>query len=339
MMNTLLEQAHATFDAVRQRRSQPGTVWEGHRFAARACAVASDADPHHALAAALMQRAGPLDGATLDEVVSNTSEAGVAAWLMDGLAAREPLMVEVAPTARQGVRLEPHGLSVWRRFRFEAAHRLPNLPATHKCSHLHGHGFEVSLRARADATSAGDADAALMAAWQGLAPRLDGSCLNDVAGLANPTSEELAVWLWRALAPELDLLAVSVFETCTSACHFDGTRTRIAKSFRFESALDGPRGVFGHSYLVRLQAAGELDDELGWVLDFGDMKRLFEPAYRQLDHRHLDTVLGRAATPAAIAGWIFDRLRPDLPALVGVDVEPTPDRAVLLRTPEHARPD
>ncbi len=338
-MDTLLEQARTRFDAVRKRHRQTAPAWESHRFAVRVCAVASGGDAPDGLAGALAQRVAALDGAMLDDVVTDASDAGLAACLMDGFAAREPLMAEVAPTLRQGVRLGPLGLSAWRRFRFEAAHRLPNLPATHKCSRLHGHGFEVSLRVRVDAAAVSEADAALVAAWQGLAPRLDGTCLNDVGGLENPTSEELAVWLWRMLAPELDLLAVSVFETCTSACHFDGTRTRIAKSFRFESALDGPRGVFGHSYQVRLHAAGELDEQLGWVLDFGDMKRLFEPAYRQLDHRHLDTVLGQAATPGAIANWISDRLRPDLPTLVGVDVQPTPDRAVLLRTPEHARPD
>ena len=32
-----------------------------------------------------------------------------------------------------------------RDFTFEAAHRLPNAPAGHKCGRLHGHSFRVEL--------------------------------------------------------------------------------------------------------------------------------------------------------------------------------------------------
>ena len=30
-------------------------------------------------------------------------------------------------------------------FTFEAAHRLPRLPAEHKCSRLHGHSYRVAI--------------------------------------------------------------------------------------------------------------------------------------------------------------------------------------------------
>jgi 6-pyruvoyltetrahydropterin/6-carboxytetrahydropterin synthase len=30
-------------------------------------------------------------------------------------------------------------------FRFESAHRLPKVPAGHKCARLHGHSFKVEL--------------------------------------------------------------------------------------------------------------------------------------------------------------------------------------------------
>ena len=35
------------------------------------------------------------------------------------------------------------GVTLWRRYRFQAAHRLPHVPLGHKCGRLHGHGFEV----------------------------------------------------------------------------------------------------------------------------------------------------------------------------------------------------
>ena len=37
-------------------------------------------------------------------------------------------------------------MEIFKEFTFEAAHRLPNLPAEHKCSRLHGHSFRVIAR-------------------------------------------------------------------------------------------------------------------------------------------------------------------------------------------------
>jgi len=43
-----------------------------------------------------------------------------------------------------------------------------------------------------------------------------------VPGLANPTSEVLAAWIWDRLAGVLPLVAVVVRETCTSGCVYRG---------------------------------------------------------------------------------------------------------------------
>ena len=86
-------------------------------------------------------------------------------------------------------------------FRFEAAHRLPQVPPGHKCARLHGHSFKVELAV------AGPVDEKtgwfidfqhLYDAWKPLHDLLDHNYLNDVAGLENPTSEVLAGWIWDA---------------------------------------------------------------------------------------------------------------------------------------------
>jgi len=62
------------------------------------------------------------------------------------------------------------------------------------------------------------------AAFDPVFKRLDHHCLNDVPGLANPTSENLARWIWNEMAPRLpQLCRVVVHETCTSGCAYDGT--------------------------------------------------------------------------------------------------------------------
>ena len=117
-------------------------------------------------------------------------------------------------------------MEIFKEFRIEAAHRLPNLPAEHKCSRLHGHSFRIEVRVE------GEVDphlgwvtdfADLSAAFQPLHDQLDHRYLNEVEGLENPTSEHLARWVWERLSPSLPQLSqVIVRETCTSGCVYTG---------------------------------------------------------------------------------------------------------------------
>ena len=43
-------------------------------------------------------------------------------------------------------------MEIFKDFTFESAHRLPNLPSTHKCSRLHGHTFQVRLYVKGQVT-------------------------------------------------------------------------------------------------------------------------------------------------------------------------------------------
>lgn len=111
-------------------------------------------------------------------------------------------------------------------FTFEAAHWLPTFPEGHKCRRLHGHSFRVEVRV------AGEVDEAqgylvdygvVKSACEPVRKQLDHYCLNEIDGLANPTAENLARWIWNRLRLALPLLsAVSVHETCTSGCEYRG---------------------------------------------------------------------------------------------------------------------
>lgn len=111
-------------------------------------------------------------------------------------------------------------------FRIEAAHRLPNVPPGHKCARLHGHSFRIAVHVRGpvDPGTGWVMDFAdIKAAFAPLHERLDHRYLNEVPGLENPTSENLARWIWNELKPRLPLLArIRVRETCTSGCIYAG---------------------------------------------------------------------------------------------------------------------
>ena len=117
-------------------------------------------------------------------------------------------------------------MEIFKAFHIEAAHRLPNVPAGHKCARLHGHSFKVELVVSGElgAESGWVMDFAdVKRAFQPLYDRLDHHYLNDIEGLENPTSERLATWIWERLKPTLPLLsAVVVHETCTSGCRYTG---------------------------------------------------------------------------------------------------------------------
>src|SRR5262249_8026079 len=115
-----------------------------------------------------------------------------------------------------------HQMDIFKEFRFEAAHRLPNTPGDHKCSRLHGHSFRTEIHVRGEVhphTGWVMDFADVKRAFQPLHEELDHRYLNEIDGLKNPTSENIARWIWQRLRPTLPMLSrVVVHETCTSGC-------------------------------------------------------------------------------------------------------------------------
>lgn len=121
-------------------------------------------------------------------------------------------------------------LELRKTFQFEAAHLLPHLPEGHKCRRLHGHSFQVEVAVAGESDPElgwvmdyADISAAFHPIWQ----QLDHNYLNEIGGLANPTSENVAVWIWEQLAPGLPLLKeIVVAETCTARCVYRGNQNQ-----------------------------------------------------------------------------------------------------------------
>jgi 6-pyruvoyltetrahydropterin/6-carboxytetrahydropterin synthase len=110
-------------------------------------------------------------------------------------------------------------IEIWKRYRFEAAHRLPKTPGNHKCHNLHGHNFTVILSLIGPVNDDGwlvdFGD--ITAAWNTVKAVIDHRYLNDIPGLENPTSEVLAAWIWDrmvALVPGLAAVQVQENDDC-----------------------------------------------------------------------------------------------------------------------------
>jgi len=116
-------------------------------------------------------------------------------------------------------------MDIFRAFTFEAAHLLPNVPEGHKCRRLHGHSYhvEIHVSGEVDAHSGMVMDFSdIREAFEPLRSRLDHYYLNEVEGLDNPTSENLARWIWDGLSATVSLSKIVVRETCTSGAVYRG---------------------------------------------------------------------------------------------------------------------
>jgi len=117
-------------------------------------------------------------------------------------------------------------VEIFKEFTFESAHRLPHVPAGHKCGRLHGHSFRLAiyLEGPVDAHTGWIRDfSEIKTIFKPIYEQLDHNYLNDIAGLENPTSEVLCHWIWQQLKPLLpELSRVRLHETCTSGCEYHG---------------------------------------------------------------------------------------------------------------------
>lgn len=106
----------------------------------------------------------------------------------------------------------------------------------------------------------------------------------------------------------------------------------IYKEFIFEAAHQLPNVIeghkcarlHGHSFKATIYLSGDVDPESGWIMDYGEMKEVFQPLYDRLDHHYLNDIDGlENPTSEVLARWIWDQLKPELPLLSKVVINET----------------
>ena len=107
----------------------------------------------------------------------------------------------------------------------------------------------------------------------------------------------------------------------------------IFKEFTFDSAHSLPnvpeghkcKAIHGHTYHLKVLIEGDLDPLLGWVMDFSDLKNVVKPVIDQIDHKYMNELEGlENPTCEAIAKWLWDKIKPELPLLKEIVLHETP---------------
>ncbi len=112
----------------------------------------------------------------------------------------------------------------------------------------------------------------------------------------------------------------------------------IFKEFTFDSAHFLPnvpvghkcKEMHGHTYRLRVWIDGKPDPVIGWVMDFAELKKIIKPVIEKIDHTVLNNIEGlENPTCEHIAIWIWDHIKPLVPALAKIELHETPTSGVI----------
>ena len=137
-------------------------------------------------------------------------------------------------------------------------------------------------------------------------------------------------------------------------------KMEISKDFEFEAAHSLPHlpythkchNLHGHSYKLRVTCTGEVDPELGWVIDYADISKIVNGIITAIDHTNIDVLFNvpprpeftdtgvprvktdhktKPSTAENLAIWFYKQLKPTLPSVVAIEIKETASSNVVYR--------
>ncbi|MDE0771319.1 MAG: 6-carboxytetrahydropterin synthase QueD [Salibacteraceae bacterium] len=112
----------------------------------------------------------------------------------------------------------------------------------------------------------------------------------------------------------------------------------IYKQFTFDSAHQLPnvpeghkcKNLHGHTYHLTVYLEGDLDEKLGWVMDFSEVKAAMKPVLNQMDHNYLNDIKGlENPTSEVLVVWIWNQIKPALSMLKKLELKETPTSGAI----------
>ena len=117
-------------------------------------------------------------------------------------------------------------MMIFKKFTFDSAHSLPNVPDGHKCKAVHGHTYQLTIYIENELVENLDwvmDFAVVKKVVKPIIDIVDHKYMNDIKGLENPTCERIAIWLWDRIKAGIPTLKkIELNETPTSGVVYEG---------------------------------------------------------------------------------------------------------------------
>jgi len=112
----------------------------------------------------------------------------------------------------------------------------------------------------------------------------------------------------------------------------------IYKQFSFDSAHFLPAvpeghkcgNMHGHTYMLTVFIEGHPNENSGWIIDYGDLKKSIQPIIEKLDHHLLNEIPGlKNPTSENLSIWLWNNIKPLVPGLKRIELKETPTSGVI----------
>lgn len=112
----------------------------------------------------------------------------------------------------------------------------------------------------------------------------------------------------------------------------------IYKQFTFDAAHYLPhvtdhhkcKKTHGHTYHLTLFFDGNISPDMGWIIDYSEIKNVVTPILKLVDHQFLNEVEGlENPTCELICIWLWKKIKPLITELKRIELKETPTSGAI----------
>ena len=346
--------ASAPFEAARSVSILPenhrSRKLHGHSFLATIqCSMPAGIAPYpggelEVMKSRLALQIAKLDYSDLNKIVETPTDENLARWVNSHCYVPSTQKIGVQSTADSGVEIDTHGKAhVWRRYVFQSIRRLKNLPEGHVCGAEHSHSFTVIVHVDHEI---GERDISvdydfIDERWAHVSKDLNFVNLNSVSGLGEPSTENLAKWVWTQLKKEVqDVSRVTIYEAPFCGVTFNGINFHVWNESSFScgvlrrtvSSISQSELVTSHqSFSVRIYVSQPSIEDSNLMAATGGAKECLDTALALIDSKmvaQLPEFLD--SSTKCIAMWIHKQLAQQIPNVERVELFETRGCGVIV---------
>jgi 6-pyruvoyltetrahydropterin/6-carboxytetrahydropterin synthase len=312
----------------------------GHSFLATIqCSMPSEIAPYPGGELEVMQsrlgmQIAKLDYSDLNVAIDTPTDENLARWVNAHCYVPSTQKIGIQSTSDSGVEIEIHGKAhVWRRYVFHSIRHLNNLPEGHVCGIEHCHSFVLIVHVD---QQLGERDICvdydfIDECWEQVLKKLSFINLNTLPNLGDPSTENLASWIWNELRIVVrDVSRVTIYESPRCGVTFDGLKFHVWNESSFNCGVlkrdthSKSQSNFVtalQSFLVRIYVSQLVGQETSLNVAAGGARDCLHATLALIDSMvvtHLSDIPDTSTK--SIALWIHNKIAEKIPNIDRVEL-------------------